>query len=202
MEDASAKNPARLPLQAKKEPDFTVHMKSALFLFYCPIKKKDVYKIQNDIFVMKLGEVLEVNTNAAKVTGTVPVGQIMVEGLGVGDVGNIVLRDRKHLSQDGLCLLYTSSNEGLIEYSIAKEREELNFNADFTTVRLEIGMMQGLSLAEREDIMVHLDAMETICAQVTPKKERWEMLREHLVWLSGKDVTVAMKILPLFFRIN
>ena len=54
------------------------------------------------------------------------------------------------------------SNEGLIEYSIAKEREELNFNADFTTVRLEIGMMQGLSLAEREDIMVHLDAMETI----------------------------------------
>ena len=35
------------------------------------------------------------------------------------------------------------SNEGLIEYSIAKEREELNFNADFTTVRLEIGMMQG-----------------------------------------------------------
>ena len=94
------------------------------------------------------------------------------------------------------------SNEGLIEYSIAKEREELNFNADFTTVRLEIGMMQGLSLAEREDIMVHLDAMETICAQVTPKKERWEMLREHLVWLSGKDVTVAMKILPLFFRIN
>ena len=69
-------------------------------------------------------------------------------------------------------------------------------------MRLEIGMMQGLSLAEREDIMVHLDAMEPICAQVTPKKERWEMLREHLVWLSGKDVTVAMKILPLFFRIN
>ena len=94
------------------------------------------------------------------------------------------------------------SNEGLIEYSIAKEHEELNFNADFTTVRLEIGMMQGLSLAEREDIMAHLDAMETICAQVTPKKERWEMLREHLVWLSGKEVTVAMKILPLFFRIN
>ena len=59
----------------------------------------------------------------------------------------------------------------LIEYSIAKGREELP-NADFTTVRLEIGMMQGLSLADREDIMVHLDAMETICAQVTPKKER------------------------------
>nr|WP_294680990.1 hypothetical protein [uncultured Anaerotignum sp.] len=94
------------------------------------------------------------------------------------------------------------SNEGLVEYSIAKEHEELNLYADFTTVRLEIGMLSGLSRAEREDIMEHLDAMETICAQVMPKKERWEALREHLVWLSGKDVTVAMKLLPLFFRIN
>ena len=114
----------------------------------------------------------------------------------IADMAEKLLERMKLFRENGY------SNEGLIEYSIAKEREELNFNADFTTVRLEIGMMQGLSLAEREDIMVHLDAMETICAQVTPKKERWEMLREHLVWLSGKDVTVAMKILPLFFRIN
>ena len=63
---------------------------------------------KNDIFVMKLGEVLEVNKNEAKVTGTVPVGQIMVDGLGVGDVGNIVLRDRKHLSQDGLMVVVVS----------------------------------------------------------------------------------------------
>ena len=94
------------------------------------------------------------------------------------------------------------SNEGLLEYYIAREHEELKLDADFTTVRLEIGVMNGLSRCEREDIMAHLDAMERICAQVTPKKERWEMLREHLVWLSGKDVTVAMKVLPLFFRIN
>lgn len=63
---------------------------------------------KNDIFVMKLGEVLEVNKNEAKVTGNVPVGQIMVDGLGVGDVGNIVLRDRKHLSQDGLMVVVVS----------------------------------------------------------------------------------------------
>ena len=63
---------------------------------------------KNDIFVMKLGEVLEVNKNEAKVTGTVPVGQIMVDGLGVGAVGNIVLRDRKHLSQDGLMVVVVS----------------------------------------------------------------------------------------------
>ena len=63
---------------------------------------------KNDIFVMKLGEVLEVNKNEAKVTGNVPVGQIMVDGLVVGDVGNIVLRDRKHLSQDGLMVVVVS----------------------------------------------------------------------------------------------
>lgn len=94
------------------------------------------------------------------------------------------------------------SNEGLIEYYIQKERQELDFEADFTTVRLDIGMMECLSRSEREDIMEHLDAMEHICAQVMTKTEKWEALREHLVWLSGKDVTVAMKVLPLFFRIN
>ncbi len=55
-----------------------------------------------NIFVMKTGDVLELTKNTAAVNGTVPTGQVMVDGLGVGDVGNIVLRDRKHLSQDGL----------------------------------------------------------------------------------------------------
>ena len=54
---------------------------------------------------MKTGDVLEISKNDAKVTGTVPVGQVMVDGLGVGDVGNIVLRDRRHLSQDGLMVV-------------------------------------------------------------------------------------------------
>lgn len=94
------------------------------------------------------------------------------------------------------------SNEGLMEYRMQRDREELNYEADFMTVRLALGMMEGLSLAEKEDIMKHLDEMETICARVRTKTEKWEELREHMVWLSGKEVRVAMKILPLFFRIN
>ena len=93
------------------------------------------------------------------------------------------------------------SNEGLMEYYIARDRQELNFEADFTTVRLDLGLME-ISRGEREDIMRHLDEMEEICSQVLTKTEKWEGLREHLVWLSGKDVAVAMKLLPLFFRIN
>jgi len=60
---------------------------------------------KDNVFVMGLGEVLEVNGQGAKLNGNVQSGQIFVDGLGVGDVGNIVLRDRRHLSQDGLIVV-------------------------------------------------------------------------------------------------
>ncbi|OON91024.1 MAG: ribonuclease J [Candidatus Epulonipiscium fishelsonii] len=54
--------------------------------------------------ILSIGDILEISKDTFKVVGTVPSGQILVDGLGVGDVGNIVLRDRKHLSQDGLLI--------------------------------------------------------------------------------------------------
>ena len=59
----------------------------------------------NNVIMLANGKVLELDKNFCKVTGTVPAGQILVDGLGVGDVGNIVLRDRQHLSQDGLIIV-------------------------------------------------------------------------------------------------
>jgi ribonuclease J len=58
-----------------------------------------------NIFLMSNGRVMEMDDKSAKLTGTVPFGRVMVDGLGVGDVGNIVLRDRQHLSQDGLIIV-------------------------------------------------------------------------------------------------
>lgn len=58
-----------------------------------------------DIFLLTNGRILEMNEEGARLTGTVPFGKVMVDGLGVGDVGNIVLRDRQHLSQDGLIIV-------------------------------------------------------------------------------------------------
>jgi ribonuclease J len=49
--------------------------------------------------------VLELDYESANVTGKVPVGDILVDGLGVGDVGNIVLRDRQHLAEDGIMIV-------------------------------------------------------------------------------------------------
>lgn len=60
---------------------------------------------KEDIFVMNIGDVLELSKKDAKVNGTVPAGQVLVDGLGVGDVGNIVLRDRKNLSENGLMVV-------------------------------------------------------------------------------------------------
>lgn len=60
---------------------------------------------KENIFMLSNGNVLEMSKDSAQVTGTVPNGRILVDGLGVGDVGNIVLRDRQHLSQDGLIII-------------------------------------------------------------------------------------------------
>ena len=59
----------------------------------------------NNIFLSEIGKVLEIDAGGARFVGTVPAGKILVDGYGVGDVGNIVLRDRRHLAQDGLIVV-------------------------------------------------------------------------------------------------
>ena len=58
-----------------------------------------------DIFLSEIGKVLEIDESGARFAGTVPAGKVLVDGYGVGDVGNIVLRDRRHLAQDGLIVV-------------------------------------------------------------------------------------------------
>ncbi|MFG6356103.1 MAG: ribonuclease J [Acetatifactor sp.] len=63
---------------------------------------------KDHIFILSSGDVLELDENKASVTGHVPVGSILVDGLGVGDVGNVVLRDRQHLAEDGILIVVMS----------------------------------------------------------------------------------------------
>ncbi len=60
---------------------------------------------KENIFILKSGDVLELSEESAEVTGEVPVGAILVDGLGVGDVGNVVLRDRQRLAEDGIVIV-------------------------------------------------------------------------------------------------
>ena len=66
---------------------------------------------KEDVFILSSGDVLELSDESAQVTGKVPVGDILVDGLGVGDVGNIVLRDRQHLAEDGIMIVVLALDE-------------------------------------------------------------------------------------------
>ena len=63
---------------------------------------------KENIFILSSGDVLELTQEKAKVVGKVPTGAILVDGLGVGDVGNVVLRDRQHLAEDGIMIVVMS----------------------------------------------------------------------------------------------
>lgn len=64
-----------------------------------------------NIFIIENGQIIEFTKDSANLGGIVPSGHILVDGLGVGDVGNIVLRDRKHLSEDGLIVVVVTMNK-------------------------------------------------------------------------------------------
>ena len=63
---------------------------------------------EENIFLADIGQVIETNNATMKISGTVPSGSILVDGLGVGDVGSVVLRDRKLLAEDGLIIIAAS----------------------------------------------------------------------------------------------
>lgn len=93
-------------------------------------------------------------------------------------------------------------NEGLMEYYLSQEQQEISFKTDITDLRFEFGMMKHIPQHEKDEIIEKLGEMEEILSQVVFKRQKWDMLRGYLVWLSGKDVDIAMKILPVFFKIN
>ncbi len=71
---------------------------------------------KKNIFIAELGNVIEFTPNSCRINGSVTAGKVLVDGLGIGDVGNIVLRDRKHLSQDGLMVVVITMSRD--DYSI------------------------------------------------------------------------------------
>ena len=115
-----------------------------------------------NIFVMGIGEVLELDETSCQRAGTVPSGRVLIDGLGVGDVGNIVLRDRRHLSQDGLIVVVATididerlivSGPDIISrgFVYVREAEELmeevrNICNDVLTTALDNGITEWTQL--------------------------------------------------------
>lgn len=98
---------------------------------------------KNNTVIPSIGEVIEIGNDSIKIVGNVPSGQVLVDGLGVGDVGNIVLRDRKHLSQDGLLIVvmtlekeagYVVAGPDIISRGFVYVREAENLMEDAKSV--------------------------------------------------------------------
>jgi ribonuclease J len=93
-------------MQALVKPKFFIPVHGEYKHLKMHAKLAEKMGIEKDnIFILDNGSVLELSRDSAKTNGTVTAGKVLVDGLGVGDVGNIVLRDRKHLSQDGLIVI-------------------------------------------------------------------------------------------------
>ena len=113
-----------------------------------------------NIFLSEIGKVLEIDAAGARWNGTVPAGKILVDGYGVGDVGNIVLRDRRHLAQDGLIVVVATvdTDERLIlsgpdivsrGFVYVREAEELMEEARQVAYEAIIGVLEGYGQVDR-----------------------------------------------------
>lgn len=76
---------------------------------------KEVGIPEKNIFIAENGRIVEFTKNSARLAGKVTAGKVMVDGLGVGDVGNIVLRDRKQLAQDGILIVVVTIDKETTE---------------------------------------------------------------------------------------
>lgn len=101
---------------------------------------------EENIFLLNLGQVVTTDSTQMKITEQVQAGQVLVDGLGVGDVGSVVLRDRKHLAEDGLIMVVATMNRetGAVVagpdvitrgFVYVKESEELIDNAKQVAVK-------------------------------------------------------------------
>ena len=109
---------------------------------------KEVGIKPENIFLTTNGRILELNEDEAALTGTVPFGKVMVDGLGVGDVGNIVLRDRQHLSQDGLIIVVMSMDSATGEIVAGPDV----ISRGFVYVRESENLMEDVKKMLREEV--------------------------------------------------
>ena len=131
------------------------------------VPKENIFKLEN-------GKILEMDKVSAEFTGTVQSGIILVDGLGIGDVGNVVLRDRQHLSQDGLIIVVLTMNGGSGEVIAGPDV----ISRGFVYVRESENVMDEIKSVVRHE--VHKCEEQGIRDWATIKYSIRENLREYI----------------------
>ncbi len=147
---------------------------------------------KENIYILKTGDILELDEESARVTGSVQTGSILVDGLGVGDVGNIVLRDRQHLAEDGIVIAVVTlerySNQILAGPDIVSR--------GFVYVREAEDLME-----EARDVVQ--DAMSScISHRVTDWNKMKNMIRDYLGDFLWKRTKRRPMILPIIMEVE
>ena len=144
-----------------------------------------------NIFLLSNGRVLELNKKEAKLTTTVPSGKILVDGLGVGDVGNIVLRDRQHLSQDGLIVIVMTMDGATGEIVSGPDV----VSRGFVYVRESENLMEDVKKVIREE--VRLFESQGIRDWTTIKSTLKDNLRDYIFQKTKRNPM----ILPIIMEV-
>lgn len=143
------------------------------------------------IFVAENGQIIEIGRKKASIVGKVTAGKVLVDGFGVGDVGNIVLRDRKQLSQDGIMIVVVTIN---------KENAEVVAGPDIVTrgfvyVRESEQLIENAKAKVREAL--DLCARKNITEWAVIKSQIREKLGKHLYEKTGR----RPMILPIIMEV-
>lgn len=144
-----------------------------------------------NIFISEIGKVLEIDKKGARFSGTVPAGNILVDGSGVGDIGSVVLRDRKILSEDGLVVIvatidtagaYVVSGPDIVSrgFVYVKESEEL---------------------VERARRLVESTLERAISKKVDDRMQIKSLIREELSRFIFKETKRRPMILPIIMEV-
>lgn len=148
---------------------------------------EDVGIPQERSFVLSNGSVLELDAESAKITGNIQAGRVLVDGLGVGDVGNIVLRDRKHLAQDGLIIIVTT---------IDREKSEMASKPDVIS-RGFVYVREAEQLIDE----IKLVAAEAVEESLARKNTDWAMMKNNIKTSVAKYIYDRTKRNPMILPI-